>query len=75
MECGAGRSSASAARDHVGFEMTAGAGVHLNDRGAGGTDAIPVERGGLVALQNADRMAGLHVADRALQQGRLAGAG
>ena len=70
----AGRSSASPRADHVGIEMAAASGVDLNDRRAGGLDALTVATGGLVAF---DHEEGWDPPSRepSLKQRRLASAG
>ena len=60
---------------HLGVEVTAGAGVDLDHRAAGAADPLGVERGLLVALDDRDRAPRRQVADGALQQRGLAGAG
>ena len=60
--------------DHRRIEVTALAGIDLQRRGAGRTDAVGVIGGLLVALDDGDRMSGFQCLDRAAEQGRLAGA-
>ena len=56
------------ARDHVGFEMAAGAGVDLHGRRAGGADALAVVGGRLVALDDEQLQLAAEVADGAFEQ-------
>ena len=68
-------SSLSSALDHVGLEMATGACVHLNGGRAGGADALPVVGRRLIALDDIELKLVLEIADRALEQRRLAGPG
>ena len=54
--------------------MAAGAGVDLHDRRARGADALAVVRRRLIAFDHEQLHLGLQIADRALEQRRLAGA-
>jgi hypothetical protein len=61
--------------DRFGVEMTAGAGVDLNDSASCFANAFSISQGGLIAFDHGERVLGLQIGECSFEQRCFAGAG